>query len=79
MSIGKGYLKPESVDNPGLYDNVAHQIWMQSFFWYAQSDFRNLNDSAIIKKGLESSYAIIYPYLTELGIEKYKEYLKNIK
>jgi|TARA_B110000305_G_scaffold131308_1_gene146699 AcrR family transcriptional regulator len=78
MSIGKGYLKPEPIDNPGLYDHIAHQLWMQSFFWYAQSDFRNLNDNTIIKKGLESSYAIIYPYLTKIGIEKYQEYLINV-
>lgn len=78
MSIGKGYLKPEPIDNPGLYDHIAHQLWMQSFFWYAQSDFRNLKDNTIIKKGLESSYAIIYPYLTKIGIEKYQEYLINV-
>ena len=78
MSIGKGYLKPEPIDNPGLYDHIAHQLWMQSFFWYAQSDFRDLKDNTIIKKGLESSYAIIYPYLTKIGIEKYQEYLINV-
>jgi len=79
MSIGKGYLKPEPVDKPGLYDHVAHQLWMHSHFWFAQADMRNLDNKTIIMQGLESSFAISYPYLTELGIEKYREYLNNIK
>lgn len=76
MSIGMGYLKPEPEDIPGLYDHLAHQIWMNNHFWFAQMQIRG-EEGDIVKKGLEACMTISYPYLTEKGRQVYRAFVKG--
>lgn len=78
LSIGMGYFKPEPEDFPGLYDKLVEQIWINSHFWFAQNKIRGIENHSITK-GLESSYAIIFPHLTDKGKMRYKEYMKTLK
>ena len=78
LSIGMGYFKPEPEDFPGLYDKLVEQIWVNSHFWFAQNKIRGSENYSIIE-GLEMSYALIFPHLTERGKMRYKEYMINIK
>ena len=78
LSIGMGYFKPEPEDFPGLYDKLVEQIWVHSHFWFAQNIIRGSKNDSIVE-GLENSYALIFPHLTEKGKMRYKEYMIKIK
>ena len=78
LSIGMGDMKPEPVEMPGLYNRLAHQIWIGSHFWLAQANIRGIDDSPV-SEGLEGYFALCYPYLTEKGIETYRSFIKNLK
>ncbi len=78
MAIGKGNMKPEPKNMPDLYAHLSEQIWMNMHFWFASCTIRSNNEDIIIK-GLESSYAIIYPYLTEKGRGIYMDYIEKLK
>jgi hypothetical protein len=77
MAVGMGHMKPEPKDMPGLYDNLAEQIWVNHHFLYSQYYIRGYEDITI-KQGIESIFALNYPYLTEEGIKTYREYLESI-
>jgi len=76
IAIGKGLMIPEPF--LGLYDQLAEQIWVNNHFWFAQIQIRG-TETATVKKGLETCYAILYPYLTEKGRHSYQKYLKNLE
>ena len=78
LSIGMGYFKPEPEDFPGIYDKLVEQIWVHSHFWFAQNIIRGSKNDSIVE-GLENSYALIFPHLTEKGKMRYKEYMIKIK
>jgi len=75
IAIGKGLMMPEPI--PGLYDQLAEQIWVNNHFWFAQIQIRG-EEKATVRKGMETCYTILYPYLTEKGRHNYKEYLENL-
>lgn len=78
MAVGKGLMKPEPTEIPGLYNQLAEQIWISNHFWFAQMKIRGLEGSVVIK-GLEAGFGIIYPYLTETGIASYREFIDGVK
>ncbi|WP_445757764.1 TetR/AcrR family transcriptional regulator [Polaribacter sp.] len=78
LSVGMGYFKPEPEDFPGLYDKLVEQIWVNSHFWFAQNIIRGSKNDSIVE-GLQNSYALIFPHLTEKGKMRYKEYMIKIK
>ena len=78
MAIGMGSMKPEPEDMPGLYDRLAEQIWSNNHFWFSNMKIRGLKGDFVIN-GLESSFIILYPYLTKTGITKFKNYMKSLK
>ena len=78
LSIGMGYFKPEPEDFPGIYDKLVEQMWVNSHFWFAQNIIRGSKNDSIVE-GLENSYALIFPHLTEKGKMRYKEYMIKIK
>ena len=78
LSIGMGYFKPEPEDFLGLYDKLVEQIWVHTHFWFAQNIIRGSKNDSIVE-GLENSYALIFPHLTEKGKMRYKEYMIKIK
>ena len=77
MAIGMGYLNPEPIETPGLYDHLAVQMWINNHYWFAQENIRGLKDAQSVYKGLEASYYIMYPYLTSKGKEVYKSYIDS--
>ncbi|MEM6319803.1 MAG: TetR/AcrR family transcriptional regulator [Bacteroidota bacterium] len=73
MSVGKGDLVSEAFD--GLYESLAHSIWMTLHFWLTQQiirgePFHNLD------AGLVSIANLLYPYATEKG-KKIFEKMRN--
>lgn len=78
MAVGKGLMKPEPTEIPGLYNQLAEQIWISNHFWFAQMKIRGLEGSVVIK-GLEAGFGIIYPYLTEKGIVSYRAFIDGVK
>ena len=78
MAVGMGYLNPEPEDFPGLYDRLAEQVWVNNHFWFAQKNVRGLEGSTV-KQGLESSYWIAFPYLTELGKKAYRQFIEQLE
>ncbi|MFK7770954.1 MAG: TetR/AcrR family transcriptional regulator [Saprospiraceae bacterium] len=78
MSVGKGLMKQEPTEMPGLYDQLAEQIWINNHFWFAQMKIRGLEGSVVVK-GLEAGFGIIYPYLTEKGITSYRAFIEGVK
>ena len=75
IAIGKGLMIPEPL--PGLYDQLAEQLWVSNHFWFAQVQIRG-EETATVKKGLEACYTILYPYLTEKGKVSYKKYIDEV-
>ena len=63
-AIGKGELKTEAF--PGLYDSLAHSIWMTLHFWLTQQAIRGevVNN---LEQGLLTIANLLYPYATEEG------------
>jgi AcrR family transcriptional regulator len=78
MGVGMGLMKPEPTEMPGLYDQLAQQIWINNHFWFAQMKIRGLEGSVVVK-GLEAGFGIVYPYLTEKGIAAYREFIDGVK
>lgn len=76
LAVGMGYLKAEPEDMPGLYDQLAEQIWINNHFWFTQMHIRGEEDNIVIK-GLRACVAISYPYLTEKGKEAYNAFLER--
>lgn len=77
LSIGKGYMKPEPDEFPGLYDHLVRHIMIHNHFWFAHSQIRGKKND-LVKKGIESLFSLNYPYLTEKGIEKYKQFIDKL-
>ncbi len=63
-SIGKGELKQETF--PGLYDSLAHSIWMTLHFWLTQQAIRGEVKNNL-EQGLLTIANLLYPYATEDG------------
>ncbi|MFT6320761.1 MAG: AcrR family transcriptional regulator [Granulosicoccus sp.] len=78
MGVGMGLMKPEPTEMPGLYDQLAQQIWINNHFWFAQMKIRGLEGSVVVK-GLEAGFGIVYPYLTEKGIAAYRKFIDGVK
>lgn len=78
MAIGKGYMLPEPADQPGLYDELAEQIWISNHFLFGQIHIRGIEVNPVIK-GLESVFEILYPYLTEQGKKVHRAFLERVK
>lgn len=78
IAIGKGYMKPELKEFPGLYDMLANQIWMTSHFWFAQTTLKRIEGNGVYK-GTEACFAVLYPYLTPKGKEVYLNFLAENK
>ena len=78
LAVGKGAMKPEPPEMPGLYEYLAEQIWISNHFWFAQKYIRGKTENAIIK-GLEANYAILYPHLTERGKASHLKYIEKMK
>ena len=78
LSIGMGHMKPEPSEFPGLYDLLVRHIMIHNHFWFAHSQIRGEKEN-LIKKGLESLFSLTYPYLTEKGIEVYKEFINGVE
>ena len=76
MSIGRGFMKPEPPDFPGLYDKLAEQIWINNHFWLSQMNIRGEKEVSVTK-GMEMSFTLIYPYLTNKGKQAYMSYLEE--
>ncbi len=78
LAVGKGAMKPEPPDMPGLYEYLAEQIWINNHFWFAQKYIRGKTEDAILR-GMEANYAILYPHLTERGKKAHKTYIADLK
>ena len=63
-AIGKGELKTEAF--PGLYDSLAHSIWMTLHFWLTQQAIRR-EVTNNLEQGLLTIANLLYPYVTDEG------------
>ncbi len=77
LSIGMGHMKPEPTEFPGLYDQLARHIMIHNHFWFAHSQIKGETEN-LIQKGLESLFSLSYPYLTEQGVEAYKNFIAEM-
>lgn len=64
-SIGKGEIKAEAFS--GLYDSLAHSIWMTLHFWLTQQAIRGEVEDKL-EEGLLMIANLVYPYATEQGV-----------
>lgn len=78
LAIGRGMMLPEPTEMPGLYHQLAEQIWMSNHFWLAQSYMRGTNDN-VVNKGLSAAMSIFYPYLTEKGKSSFNDTFESMK
>lgn len=78
LAVGKGGMIPEPADMPGLYERLAEQMWINTHFWFAQMNIRGKSEDMVLK-GLESNFAILYPYLTERGRKGHRAYIESLK
>lgn len=64
MSVGKGDLIMEPVE--GVYESLAHSIWMTLHFWLTQQIIRGKANNNL-EEGLITIANLLYPYATEKG------------
>ncbi len=76
MAIGMGYLQPLPKDYPDLYDKLAKQIWVSNHFHFAQRHILDEKGDPIVE-GLEASFLLISPYLTEKGLKAYRDFIND--
>lgn len=69
MSVGKGDLIAEPFE--GLYESLAHSIWMTLHFWLTQQIIRGKENNDL-EKGLMTIANLIYPFATEKGKKIFK-------
>lgn len=77
LAVGMGYMKPEPEDMPGLYENLAEQIWINNHFWFSQMNIRGESGDMVIK-GLKACVSISYPYLTPKGKAIYLGFIDRV-
>lgn len=78
MAVGMGMMIPEPPEMPGLYDRLAEQIWSNNHFWLAQTKIRDFKGNVVIN-GMESGFAMVYPYLTEKGRVGQRAFIEMLK
>ena len=78
LSIGMGFMKPEPKDFPGLYDELAAHLWRNTHFWISYARIKDFKEDLVVK-GMESHFSLIYPYLTEKGVQANKKYLEHLR
>lgn len=78
LAIGMGYMKPEPKEFPGLYEELAAHLWRNTHFWISYARIKGIEDDLVLK-GMESHFSLIYPYLTEKGIEANKRFLEMLR
>ena len=66
MSVGKGDLVAEPYE--GVYESLAHSIWMTLHFWLTQQIIRGEQNNNI-ETGLITIAKLLYPFDTEMGEE----------
>ncbi len=64
MSVGKGDLIAEPYE--GVYESLAHSIWMTVHFWLTQQIIRGEKNNNL-EAGLITIANLLYPYATEKG------------
>ena len=64
MSVGKGDLIAEPFE--GLYESLAHSIWMTLHFWLTQQIIRGKANNNL-EEGLITIANLLFPYATEKG------------
>ncbi len=64
MSVGKGDLVAEPFE--GVYESLAHSIWMTLHFWLTQQIIRG-EENNNLEEGLITIANLLYPYATEKG------------
>lgn len=69
MSVGKGDLIGEPIE--GLYESLAHSIWMTLHFWLTQQIIIGEQNNSL-ETGLITIANLLYPYATEKGKEVFE-------
>lgn len=64
MSVGKGDLITEPIE--GMYESLAHSIWMTLHFWLTQQIIRGEQNNNL-ETGLITIANLLYPFATEKG------------
>jgi len=64
MSVGKGDLVVEPYE--GVYESLAHSIWMTLHFWLTQQAIRGKANNNL-EEGLITISNLLFPYATEKG------------
>jgi hypothetical protein len=71
-SVGSGNMRPEKVE--GEYDRLSHAIWMIMTFWLNQLAIRGkVCTQEEEKQMVYTIWDMIYPKLTQKGIENYRK------
>ncbi len=79
MAVGKGNMLPEPSEMPGLYDQLAEQIWINNHFFFAQLNIRGVKKGNAVLNGMKSVFSILYPYLTDKGIKAYQKFIEELE
>ena len=69
FGIQLGNLKEEAI--PGIYSNLAHSVWMVSFYWLSQQTTR---DKALASNSEKTIWSLILPHMTDKGIMAFKDF-----
>ena len=64
IAVGKGEMMVEPID--GLYESLAHSIWMTVHFWLTQQIIRGQENNNL-EMGLVTIANLLFPYATEKG------------
>jgi AcrR family transcriptional regulator len=70
LSVGKGDLVAEPYE--GMYESLAHSIWMTLHFWLTQQIIRGEKQNNL-EMGLVTIANLTYPFVTEKGKEIFKK------
>ena len=75
MSVGKGDLISEPIE--GLYESLAHSIWMTLHFWLTQQIIRGEQNNNL-ETGLITIANLLYPFATKKGQEVFTRMRKEL-
>jgi AcrR family transcriptional regulator len=76
--IQAGFLKPDIIE--GQYENFFNQLFIIGDFWLASAEILfEGGEEDKLPTYLNIAFTLIVPYLTEKGLNEYKELLKQTK
>ncbi len=75
FAISAGNMKPEAFE--GMYQNLAFNTWMLSFYWLNQQMVRGVKSHQNGEDGEMKIWSMLLPHFTDKGLKAFRNFFGN--